>query len=278
MGRNPAAGAGVLHEQEESKLMKLLDLFAGIGGFSLAAHWMGWETSAFVEWDPFCQKVLQKNFPNIPIYGDIREFDGTQYWGAVDIVCGGFPCQPFSTDGKRKGENDDRYLWPEMLRVISKVRPSWIVGENVAGITSMDGGKILQRIELDLGSLGYEVEMFNIPACSVGLNHSRERLWITAHHQESTNNIKGAVYLDGPSICAQSKYGFGIWSEHYRNLEFTEWDINGNETNKPALFRENDGFSRSLDESRTESLGNAVSPLVAYELFQAIEIAELERA
>lgn len=110
--------------------MKLLDLFAGIGGFSLAAHWMGWETAAFVEWDAFCQKVLKKNFPNVPIFGDIKEFDGTQFTGTVDLICGGFPCQPFSHAGKRKGKDDERYLWKEMLRIIRQIKPAWIVGEN----------------------------------------------------------------------------------------------------------------------------------------------------
>lgn len=123
--------------------MRHLDLFSGIGGFALAARWMGWETVQFVELDKFCQRVLEKNFPGVPIHGDIKTFDGTRFRGAVDIVTGGFPCQPFSTAGKRKGKADDRYLWPEMLRVIGEARPTFVVGENVAGIISMGLDQVL---------------------------------------------------------------------------------------------------------------------------------------
>lgn len=168
--------------------MKILDLFAGIGGFSLAAHWMGWETAAFVEWDSYCQKVLKKNYPNTPIYGDIKQFDGTKYKGSVDIVCGGFPCQPFSTAGKRKGKADDRYLWPEMLRVIREVQPTWVVGENVTGIISMDGGKVLEQICLDLESEGYAVQPFVIPALAVGAWHRRNRIWLIAYNDSFGRN------------------------------------------------------------------------------------------
>src|SRR5690606_11752203 len=106
--------------------MNLLDLFSGIGGFSLAGRWLGWSTKAFVEKDGFCQKVLRKNFPNIPIYEDILTFSGKPFRGSVDVVTGGFPCQPFSFAGKRKGKQDERYLFPEMLRVISEVRPKYV--------------------------------------------------------------------------------------------------------------------------------------------------------
>lgn len=167
--------------------MRVLDLFAGIGGFSLAAHRMGWETIAFVEWDDFCQKVLKKNFPNVPVYGDIKEFDGTQYNGTVDLVCGGFPCQPFSTAGRRKGKNDDRYLWKEMRRVIREVQPAWVVGENVAGIISMDDGRVLEEILSDLEGEGYAVQPVIIPAAALGAPHRRDRIWIIANSCNSSN-------------------------------------------------------------------------------------------
>lgn len=166
--------------------MRVLDLFSGIGGFSLAAHWMGWETAAFVEWEEFPQKVLRKNFPNVPIYGDIKEFHYEQERkriGPVDLVCGGFPCQPFSTAGKRKGRDDERHLWPEMLRVVRETQPTFVVGENVAGIVSMDGGDLLEEILLDLESEGYEVQPFVIPAISVGAPHRRDRIWIVAYSE-----------------------------------------------------------------------------------------------
>jgi DNA (cytosine-5)-methyltransferase 1 len=157
--------------------MKVLDLFAGIGGFSLAAHWMGWETVAFVEWAEFQQKVLAKNFPGVPIYGDIRKFDGSKYAGSVDIICGGFPCQPFSHAGKRKGKSDDRFLFPEMLRVISEVRPRWVIAENVRGILSIESGDVFEEVCSQLEGIGYEVQTFCVPASAVDAPHRRDRVW-----------------------------------------------------------------------------------------------------
>jgi len=159
--------------------MKHGSLFSGIGGFDLAAEWMGWENVFQVEIDDYCQKVLAKNFPNVKRYGDIKEFKGEKH--SVDILTGGFPCQPFSHAGKRKGESDDRYLWPEYLRIIREIQPAYVVGENVAGLTSMDDGKALDRILLDLEGEGYVTEQFIIPACGVGAWHRRDRIWIVAY-------------------------------------------------------------------------------------------------
>jgi DNA (cytosine-5)-methyltransferase 1 len=161
--------------------MNMIDLFAGIGGFSLAGHRAGFETVAFVEWDKYLQKVLAKNFPNVPIFCDIKEFDGKKYKGTVDLICGGFPCQPFSTAGKREGTNDDRYLWPQMLRVIREVQPFAVLGENVTGILSMDNGSVFEEICSSLEGEGYSVQAFNIPACGKGAPHRRERVWIVAY-------------------------------------------------------------------------------------------------
>lgn len=156
--------------------MKLLDLFSGIGGFSLAASWAGIETVAFCEIDPFCQKVLRKYWPHVPIYSDIRDLRGSEI-GTVDIISGGFPCQPFSVAGKRRGKEDDRYLWPEMFRVIKEIKPRWVVAENVAGIVRM----ALDDVLSDLESEGYEAGTFIIPACAVGAPHRRDRVWIVAY-------------------------------------------------------------------------------------------------
>lgn len=152
-------------------------LFSGIGGFDLAAEKMGWNNLFQVEIDPFCQKVLQKNFPNAERYTDIRQFDGSTYSLRVDVLSGGFPCQPFSIAGKRNGNADERALWPEMLRVIREVQPTWVVGENVAGIISME----LDTVCADLESIGYAVQAFVIPACAVNAMHRRDRVWIVAH-------------------------------------------------------------------------------------------------
>ncbi len=164
--------------------MNVLDLFSGIGGFSLGLESTGFfKTIAFVEKDRFCQKVLQKNFPGVPIEDEIRNVRGSRY--QADVVTGGFPCQPFSVAGKRKGTDDDRYLWDEMLRVITEVKARWIVGENVAGIINIENGKVLQQIQKDLESEGFQVQCLIIPASGVGAWHQRKRVWIIAY---SDNN------------------------------------------------------------------------------------------
>jgi DNA (cytosine-5)-methyltransferase 1 len=161
--------------------MKHGSLFSGIGGFDLASEWMGWENVFQVEIDKFCTKVLEKNFPNVKRYGDIKEFDGTEYRESVDILSGGFPCQPFSVAGKRKGKTDDRHLWPEYLRVIREVKPSYVVGENVPGIINME----LDNIIADLEGEGYTTEQFIIPACALNAPHRRDRLWVVAYHNNA---------------------------------------------------------------------------------------------
>jgi DNA (cytosine-5)-methyltransferase 1 len=151
----------------------------------LAARWMGWETVAWVEIDKFCQQVLKKNFPEAKGYGDIKEFDGTQYRGAVDIITGGFPCQPFSTAGNRKGKEDHRYLWPEMLRVIREVQPAYIVGENVYGLVNWSRGLVFEQVCADLENEGYQVQPIILPACGVNAPHRRDRVWFVAYSESN---------------------------------------------------------------------------------------------
>jgi DNA (cytosine-5)-methyltransferase 1 len=153
-----------------------LDLFSGIGGFALAAGWAGFETVGFCDNEPYAQAVLKKHWPNVPIHEDIKMLDGTAYRG-VTLLSGGFPCQPFSNAGKRRGKDDDRYLWPQMLRVIQEARPAWIVGENVVGII----GLALDQVCSDLEACGYEVEPIIIPACGVDAPHRRDRIWIVGN-------------------------------------------------------------------------------------------------
>lgn len=156
-------------------------LFSGVGGFDLAAEWMGWTNMFQVEIDPFCNKVLAKNFPHVKRYGDIKQFNGTEYRGTIDVLTGGFPCQPFSVAGKRAGTEDNRYLWPEMLRVIREIKPAWIVAENVRGLLTIQDGMVFEQACTDLENEGYEVQPFIIPACSVGAPHRRDRIWFIAH-------------------------------------------------------------------------------------------------
>src|SRR5579859_1418536 len=156
-------------------------LFSGIGGFDLAATWMGWENVFQCEKEDFCQRVLRFYWPNTKLYGNVREFDATVYRGVIDVLSGGFPCQPFSVAGKRKGTSDDRYLWPEMCRIINEVRPRWVVGENVLGLLNWRRGMVFEQVQTDLEAAGYEVWAYILPAAGVGAPHRRERVWIVAH-------------------------------------------------------------------------------------------------
>ena len=162
-------------------MLRMLDLFAGIGGFSYAGEKLvgGFETVAFCEYDEHAQKVLRKHWPDTEIIKDIRELadDADRFRGMVDIITGGYPCQPFSTAGQRRGDKDDRHLWPEMLRVIQAVRPTWVIGENVAGHISMG----LDTVLSDLENQGYQARCFVIPAVAADAHHRRDRCWIIAH-------------------------------------------------------------------------------------------------
>jgi len=166
---------------------KHASLFTGIGGFDLAAEWIGWENIFQVENDPFCNTKLIKNFPNIKRYGDIKEFDGTEYRGIIDILTGGFPCQGFSVAGKQRGKDDPRWLWPEMLRVIREIQPPWVVGENVPGIIEL----ALEDICASLESEGYEVQPFIIPSASIGAWDKRDRVWIIAYSDSNRKMVQG---------------------------------------------------------------------------------------
>jgi DNA (cytosine-5)-methyltransferase 1 len=278
--------------------MKHLDLFSGIGGFALAARWMGWETIQFVEIDKFCQKVLNKNFPNVPIHGDIKTFDGSKYRGTVDILTGGFPCQPFSVAGKRKGKEDDRHLWPEMFRVIGEIKPRWIVGENVTGIIGLALNDVLTALE----DKGYNTETYIIPACSLNAPHRRDRIWILANSESNRDKRIGRAVgeaprrsekqNDGLQSNGESKNGMQVLANTYnqRCEEFNATEIPSRSfvdrrgvvnywndwPSEPALRGSNDGLPNELD--RIKSLGNAIVPQVAFEIFKAIEsVYEKER-
>jgi DNA (cytosine-5)-methyltransferase 1 len=160
--------------------LKVLDLFSGIGGFSLGLHSTGiFDTVKFVEIDKFCQKVLNKNFPGIPIEEDIKNVKGQEF--EADVITGGFPCQPFSVAGKQKGTNDNRYLWPEMLRLIKEIKPEFVIGENVQGLINLQNGMVLRQVQDDLEGEGFEVQCFLIPASGLGAWHKRNRVWIVGH-------------------------------------------------------------------------------------------------
>jgi len=160
-------------------------LFSGIGGFDLAAEWMGWTNVFNCELDPFPRKVLKYHFPNAIQYEDITKTDFTSHATDIDILSGGFPCQPYSAAGKRLGTEDERHLWPHMLRAIRQIRPTWVVGENVRGFVSWNNGLVFDEVHTELESEGYEVQSFVLPAAGINAPHKRERVWIVAYSEHN---------------------------------------------------------------------------------------------
>ncbi len=184
-----------------------IGLFEGIGGFSIAARTAGWKTLVTCEIEPFCQRVLKYHFPNAYHHGDIKTLTyetinaelsnryGSGWRNEPIVLTGGFPCQPYSTAGKRKGKEDDRHLWPQMLRTIREISPEWVVGENVSGLISWSGGLVFEEVQTDLEAEGYEVWPVVLPAAGVGAPHRRDRVWFIAR----TSSDRRQRYRQGPA-------------------------------------------------------------------------------
>ena len=256
-------------------------LFNGIAGFMLAAEWMGWENVFSVEIDDWCNKVSKKNFPNVIQYGDIKTFKGEA--GSVDILTAGFPCQPFSHAGKRKGKSDDRYLWPEYLRVIREIKPTYVVCENVTGLITMEDGKTLDGIFTDLEGEGYTIESFIIPACGVGAWHRRDRIWIIAY--TNGKGLQKSARKKQPGIRKAKDSSEGSKSSRAITEGREYWSV------EPSVGYLADGISPWMVEpniprvatgvkdrvNKLKGLGNAIVPQIAFEIFKAIENATLHR-
>jgi DNA (cytosine-5)-methyltransferase 1 len=161
--------------------------FSGIGGFDLAAEWVGWENKFHCEIEPFCQKVLNHYWPDAELFENIKTANFEKYRNKVRVISGGFPCQPYSIAGKRLGKEDDRHLWPFMLEGIRQINPDYVVGENVFGLTSWNEGLVLEEVCLDLENEGYQVQPIIIPAAGVGAPHKRDRIWIVASKNTNKN-------------------------------------------------------------------------------------------
>ncbi len=239
----------------------MLDLFAGIGGFSYAGEKLvgGFETVAFCEYDEHAQKVLRKHWPDTEIIGDIRELanDADRFRGMVDIVTGGYPCQPFSTAGKRLGHQDDRHLWPEMLRVIKAVRPRWVIGENVAGHISMG----LDTVLSDLEAAGYTSRCYVIPAVATGAPHRRDRCWIVAN-ADGAHPQRGRV----PSGIHAQHADIDCGGDRGRWQAPQFWEP------EPELGRVAYGVPGRIH--RLKQLGNSIVPQVAARILYAIKEAD----
>jgi len=262
-------------------------LFSGIGGFDLASKWMGWNNKFHCEWEDFPRKILEYYFPNAISYGDIKQTDFTIWRGRIDILTGGFPCQPYSAAGRRLGKEDERHLWPEMLRTIREIKPRWIVGENVRGLLNWNGGVVLDEIYTDLEDEGYKVWTFVLPAASVNAPHRRDRVWIVAYSSSlrhrggnirpKTNKVQGYEMGEG-----FGQHRNRIWGEtEGRSTTTTNTNEYRWETfpTKSPICGEHDGIPRKLDSItfskwRKESIkayGNAIVPQVAHQIFRAIE-------
>ena len=225
-------------------------LFSGIGGFDLAAEWMGWQNVFHCEWNTFGQRVLKYYWPDAISYNDITQTDFTIHRGRIDILTGGFPCQPYSMAGKRLGKEDDRHLWPEMLRAIREIQPRWVVGENVFGLVNWSNGLVFHEVQADLEAEGYEVQSYVLPAVSVNAPHRRDRVWFVAH---AMRNGRGEGWN-----WRQSKFFDKNGKE-----ERTSSDTNRSTTGTP---REG-GSVEQNDITNTESIGQEY----------ALENRELER-
>ena len=301
--------------------MRHIDLFSGIGGFAYAAKqvWgVGYENIFFCENNKFCQQVLKKNFgKDILIYDDIKDVNNTatrksgnapeqegrqDFSGRnteIDLLTGGFPCQPFSIAGRRKGKGDDRYLWHEMFRVISEFKPCWVIGENVTGIINM----VLREAQADLESEGYEVQCFIIPACAINAPHRRDRVWIIAHRNHEGQLKCGTGDTNKNRTLQDKQTGEKTWSavarcnendssgdgKRLQNKQYerfalenrnAEWDKNWIEIAQ-QLCRMGDGLPVTLDRfklsaaghrrERLKALGNSIVPAIATQIMTAIK-------
>lgn len=268
-------------------------LFSGIGGFDLAAEWMDWQNMFWCEKDKFCQQVLKYHFPNSIGYGDIKETNFKEWRGKIDVLAGSPPCQSFSTAGKRKGAEDERYLFPEMVRAVREIQPTWFIAENVIGLLSMvqSGSEstveseeslfgednketileqeyLIESICKDFEREGYTVQPITIPACAVGAVHKRDRIWIIGY-----SDSERCKECDVSEKSNKSDYSSRAYPPERRGwYEFPS---------QPAVRRGNDGLPFNVDNltipvtkweyESIKAYGNAIVPQVAYEIFKAIE-------
>lgn len=254
-----------------------LDLFSGIGGFAYAIDQI-WDNvqHIFCDNDPFCKKVLAKHWPESEIFDDIKNITKPP---KADIVTGGFPCQPFSHAGKKQGSKDDRFLWPSMAQVIRLAKPEWVIAENVYGISTWDGGVVLEQVCLDLEALGYEVQPFIIPAVAVNAPHRRDRVWFiacnpqharqhgsqdTQSHPERTDNYEEGTHQPQQPTRPDS----------LRATTYISWDSDWHDI-AAELCRVDDGLPDRVD--RIKGLGNSIVPQVVEQLIRGIDLGATDK-
>ena len=266
-------------------------LFSGIGGFDLAAEWVGWDNVFHCEWMPFPRKILSHYWPEAISYHDITATDFRQHAGQIDILTGGFPCQPYSAAGKRKGKDDDRHLWPHMLRCIREIKPRWVVGENVFGIATWNGGMVFEEVCAELEAEGYAVQPFVLPAAAVNAPHRRDRIWFVAYRADAGTKVlrsgrKNTIHADGDAAHAdQKRFSRKREPAELERERFGKYNTQSERSNwqdfptQPPICGGDDGVSAQLDgitfpKWRAESIkgyGNAIVPQVALQIFRAIQ-------
>jgi site-specific DNA-cytosine methylase len=245
-----------------------VDLFSGIGGFALAAKQAGFETVAFCETDPFCSEVLAKNFPHVRNHGDIRNVERFE----CDIITGGFPCQPFSVAGQRRGSRDDRFLWPEMRRVIAASRATWVLGENVPGIVSLE----LDDTLFDLENLGYACQAFTIPACAVDAAFIGDRVWIVA--ASGSARLPTGWQVSVGAITFQSMPAGGCLHRRVALPSERQYEWEEPRLVERPLARATDGLPANLvrlgSAAAIKAFGNAIVPQIAFVFFELMKRAK----
>ncbi len=275
--------AGEIKNFKRGLSIKHLDLFSGIGGFALAAKWAGFETVGFCEIEEYPRQVLAKNFPGVPIHNDIRELNVEEYKG-IELITGGYPCQPFSNAGSRKGDKDHRHLWPQMLRIIKQARPTWIVAENVAGHITMGLDKVLSDLEIQ----GYAARPLVVPACAIDAPHRRDRVWIVANASSGRRGSKSRREVEQPrrtEAISSSEAMADPESSHDRGHDRgrDQGATTGQGTEprtssgrvwrpwppEPGVGRVVAGVRDRVD--RIRALGNAIVPQVAYKILMSIK-------
>ncbi len=241
--------------------MKHASLFSGIGGFDLASDWMEWENIFHCEWNEFGQKILKHYWPKAISYDDITKTDFTIHRGQIDILTGGFPCQPYSAAGKRLGKEDDRHLWPEMLRAIREIQPRWVVGENVFGLVNWSEGLVFDEVQTDLEAQGYEVQPFILPACSVNAPHRRDRVWFVAYTNkcaERSPRTGGEAKSNGGKN-NDEQGGRGEQAEQRLGSSNVQ-RINSNTSDQGLQGRQDNGGFRESRTKRNEQSTRCIQP------------------
>jgi len=279
----------------EKEKLKVLSLFAGIGGIDLGLESTGrFETVQFVEYEPFCQHILRRHWPDVPIWGDVKTFDPDSC-GDIDLLCGGYPCQPFSVAGKQKGTEDDRHLWPRMFEIIKHKRPTWVLCENVPGHVNLG----LDQVLFDLESEGYSWQTFVLGAVAVDAPHRRQRLFIVANtDSEARRNTRGSGETErelqpqeqaGSTLGSEATGCGGLRGEaedvantNGEGLEGQRIDIErrlgGMVDGVPSWLHEPDIPRVTTHQvgrtQRLKALGNAVVPQVIAQIARAVIIEE----